>query len=323
MSNEKIPHDIPKMFRKIRNTIHSFPRAALFELAEKGFGSPFEILVGCVLSIRTLDEVSLPAALRLLEKARTPRQLLNLTEAEIARLITPCTFAGQKASNLRKIAGIVETEHQGRLICEFESLVALPGIGPKCAGLILGIACDTPAISVDVHVHRVTNRWGYVQATTPEKSGPKRKTGFPTKESGFIKIFFKRRLLLRGTRLRVTNRASDVNAQRTQVSAFAAHFAFVDVFCLIVFSRVDRSSTRLVLSADADVAAGLDIAFDHVQILECIQVRTFHGNTDFTDDLFLVINFRSNADSVSQITTVANQHRNRSGLRNNANCSGR
>jgi endonuclease-3 len=156
------------MLQAIRRAIAPYPRATLFELHEQGYDSVFEQLCACVLSIRTLDETSLPASIRLFESARTPQELLKLSDDEIYRCIHGCTFAHQKVSTLRKIAhAIVERGHEPR---NFEELTDLPGVGPKCANLVLGIACGVPAIGVDVHVHRITNRWGYVAASTPEKS---------------------------------------------------------------------------------------------------------------------------------------------------------
>jgi endonuclease-3 len=93
-----------------------------------------------------------------------------LTPKEIERLITPCTFHDVKARTLHAIARRAVAEHGGALPCDAEALLSLHGVGPKCAHLVLGIACGQPYIGVDVHVHRVTNRWGFVQASTPEKT---------------------------------------------------------------------------------------------------------------------------------------------------------
>ncbi len=164
----EVQHPIPRMLQAIRRSIAPYPRATLFELHEQGYDSVFEQLCACVLSIRTLDETSLPASIELFERARTPQELLKLSDEEIYGCIHTCTFAHQKVSTLRKIAqAIQERGHEPR---NFEELTDLPGVGPKCANLVLGIACGVPAIGVDIHVHRITNRWGYVAASTPEKS---------------------------------------------------------------------------------------------------------------------------------------------------------
>jgi endonuclease-3 len=168
LAGGKLPFDIPVMLKRIRSAVRPFPKAMLFELKEMGFGSPFEQLVACVLSIRTLDETSRPAALELLQQAKSPEEILALDD--LAEIIRACTFARQKAANLKRISEILIRDFGGKTPCDFESLTSLPGIGPKCANLILGIACGKARIGVDIHVHRVTNRWGYVQASTPEKT---------------------------------------------------------------------------------------------------------------------------------------------------------
>ena len=147
------------------------PKAVLFELAERGYGSPFEILVACIITIRTLEEVSLPTSLRLLEVARTPAEMAKLSPTKIDELIHACTFHEPKSRTIHVIARRVVEEFGGKLPCDFETLTSFSGVGPKCANLALGIACDSPGgIPVDIHVHRVTNRWGVIDAKTPEKS---------------------------------------------------------------------------------------------------------------------------------------------------------
>ncbi|HXE56376.1 MAG TPA: hypothetical protein VNK43_00100 [Gemmatimonadales bacterium] len=155
------------MLRRIREAIRPYPKAAMFELAERGHRSVFEQLVACIISIRTRDEVSLPAALRLLERARTPAEVASLDPEPIARLIHPSTFHEVKARQIHALAVRAAGEHGGELPCDAGVLRSFAGVGPKCAHLALGIACGEARISVDVHVHRVTNRWGYVRAATP------------------------------------------------------------------------------------------------------------------------------------------------------------
>jgi len=158
------------MMDRIREAVRPYPPAALFDLADRGFGSPFEQLVACILSIRTLDEVMLRTALALFERARTPAELLGLGPEEIDGIIRECTFHEAKAGQIHEIARRVVEEHGGVLPCDEEVMLGFRGVGPKCTNLVMGIACGTPRIGVDVHVHRVTNRWGYVRAPTPEKT---------------------------------------------------------------------------------------------------------------------------------------------------------
>jgi endonuclease III len=158
------------MFTLIRKATESYARAMLFELYKEGSRTPFSQLVACVLSIRTRDEVSLVMARKLLKLAPTPEKMIQLSHEKLVGIIRSCTFAHQKATTLHRISEILVEGYGGKLPCDFDTMISLPGVGPKCANLVLGIACGQPRIGVDIHVHRVTNRWGYVSATTPEKT---------------------------------------------------------------------------------------------------------------------------------------------------------
>jgi endonuclease III len=166
----KQPFNINVVMRRIAKAVEALPKAAMFELAEQGHSSLFEQLVACIISIRTLEQVTIPAAKRLFEVARTPSQVAAMTFEKIDALIHPCTFHDRKAAQIQVIAQRILDEFNGELPCDREALLSFAGVGPKCAGLALGIACGQPHIGVDIHVHRVTNRWGYVQARTPEKT---------------------------------------------------------------------------------------------------------------------------------------------------------
>jgi endonuclease-3 len=164
----KRPFDIDEMLRRIRHEVKQFADAAMFDLADQGFSTPFHQLAACVISIRTFDEVSLPAAIRLFKVAPTPGKVARLSVRKIASLIKPASFYETKAYNIRDIAKRVVEEFGGELPCDYDVMTSFRGVGPKCANLTLGIACGARRISVDIHVHRVTNRWGYVRATGPE-----------------------------------------------------------------------------------------------------------------------------------------------------------
>ncbi len=166
----KQPFDIALALGQIREEMRRFPKAALFELADEGYRSPFEQLVACMISIRTRDETTLLVARRLFEQARTPAEVSRITPTELEELINQCTFYESKARQIHAIACLLVQEHEGRLPCDADILLSFAGVGPKCANLVLGIACNQPRVSVDIHVHRVTNRWGYVCTRTPEET---------------------------------------------------------------------------------------------------------------------------------------------------------
>jgi len=162
--------DVDAAFMRLREVMQGYPRAAMFQLAEEGYRSPFEQLISCMLSIRTYDEVSLPVSKKLFDRANTPQAMSELSVAEIEGLIKRSTFAERKAEQILAIAQEIVEKHDGDLPCDVDTILAFKGVGPKCAHLTLGIACNQPYISVDVHVHRVMNRWGYVETKTPEKT---------------------------------------------------------------------------------------------------------------------------------------------------------
>ena len=162
-------YPIRKMLSRIELLVASYPKAAMFELYERGYRSLFEQLVSCLISIRTMDETTIPVSLKLFGQARNPEELLRLDREVLIELLHGSTFPGQKADTMIAAAKVA-LQHGGKLPADFNVLTAIKGIGPKCANLALGIATGFPAISVDVHVHRVVNRWGLIETKTPEKT---------------------------------------------------------------------------------------------------------------------------------------------------------
>jgi endonuclease-3 len=168
IESAKLPFDIHAVVRRIRKEVSRFADAAMFDLAAQGYGSPFHQLVACIISVRTRDEVSLPTAINLFKAAPDAAKMSRLSVDEIAAIIRPSSFFGTKAQNISDLARRVDREYGGELPCDFDVMTSFRGVGPKCANLTLGIACGATEISVDIHVHRVTNRWGYVSTAVPE-----------------------------------------------------------------------------------------------------------------------------------------------------------
>jgi endonuclease-3 len=162
-TSKKRPHDIDEMLKRIRTAVEQYPKAMLFDLYERGYKTPFEILVACMISIRTLDEVSLAVSLRLFGCARGAFEISKLPLGLLDELLRPATYHRQKAERILEIASYIHRKYNGDLPCNEHLLLALPGVGPKTAHLVMGIACGVPKIGVDVHVERVTVRWGYVR----------------------------------------------------------------------------------------------------------------------------------------------------------------
>ena len=162
------PFDIDVTFERLREAVRPLPKAAMFQLAEEGFDSLFEQVVACIISIRTYEETTLPTARRLFAAARTPAEVARLDPDEIDTLIGACTFHEPKSRQIHAIAVEAVERYGGQLPPDRDAILALRGVGPKCAALALSIAGGQEWIGVDIHVHRVTNRWGLAQAKTPE-----------------------------------------------------------------------------------------------------------------------------------------------------------
>jgi endonuclease-3 len=128
------------------------------------------VLVSTIISLRTKDEVTLVASERLLGKAPRPAALAAMKEAAIAKLIYPAGFYRNKAASLKKIAAILLEQYGGNVPSSMDELLALPGVGRKTANLVLNEACDIDAICVDIHVHRISNRCGWLSSKTPEET---------------------------------------------------------------------------------------------------------------------------------------------------------
>ncbi|MFI5333395.1 MAG: endonuclease III domain-containing protein [Candidatus Babeliales bacterium] len=131
---------------------------------------PFLVLVSCLLSLRTKDTVSLPASIRLFEHARTPEQLRDLPLSHIEKLIYPTGFYKRKAQGLKYVSDQLITRFHGKVPNTFDDLISIKGIGPKTANLVLAEGFGIPAICVDTHVHRISNRLGLVSTKTPEET---------------------------------------------------------------------------------------------------------------------------------------------------------
>jgi endonuclease-3 len=143
---------------------------ALTEVARTMGRDPFKILVGTILSLRTKDETTGPAAARLFVLAGTAEEMLRLSAEQIAKAIYPVGFYRTKARTILEICRTLVERYGGRVPDTMEQLLALKGVGRKTANLVLTLGFQAPAICVDTHVHRISNRWGYVRTKTPEET---------------------------------------------------------------------------------------------------------------------------------------------------------
>jgi endonuclease III len=170
MDGGKLPFDIGLAMSRIREAVRPFPKAAQSQLADEGYTSVFEQVLGCILSTRTLDEISLECARSLFKLGRSPEELARAGMTRIDGAISSCRFHETKSREILEIARVAAQVYGGELPCRGDVLTSLPGVGRKCANLVLSMACGQTCITVDVHVHRITNRWGCVRTKNPEGS---------------------------------------------------------------------------------------------------------------------------------------------------------
>ena len=167
MANAEI--DIDRIISILDQNYRQWNAPIVSYVAQRG-AAPFEILVSTLLSLRTKDEVTALATARLSEKAATPQQMLQLTEKQIQKLIYPVGFYKTKAKRLLEICRRLLDDFGGAVPDELETLLTLPGVGRKTANLVLTEGFRKDAVCVDTHVHRISNRLGYVTTTTAEKT---------------------------------------------------------------------------------------------------------------------------------------------------------
>jgi len=159
--------DIRKIVTTLRRAVKNLEVPIVTEVSQRR-RDPFEILAATILSLRTKDEVTREAAKRLFQEARTPQDILRIPEEKIARLIFPVGFYKNKARVLREISRDLIERFGSQVPDDLEELLKLKGVGRKTANLVITLGFGKPGICVDTHVHRVSNRLGYVSTKTPE-----------------------------------------------------------------------------------------------------------------------------------------------------------
>ncbi len=161
--------DIERFMKILSREYKSWDAPVITLISNKG-GTAFEILVSTLLSLRTKDEVTIKASERLFEKATTPEGILDLDLSELEKLIYPVGFYPTKSKRLKEISKILLETYDGRVPDNMEDLLKLPGVGRKTANLVLAEGFKMDAICVDTHVHRISNRIGYVSTKNPEQT---------------------------------------------------------------------------------------------------------------------------------------------------------
>lgn len=160
------PADIPVVNRFLRRA-YAVNAAPIVEFIQIQTRDPFKVLVTTILSARTQDQTTSRVALRLFERVKNLADLRAIPEAELAGLLFPVGFYRMKARHLKRLPDTLDREFAGVIPDTVETLCRLPGVGRKTANLVVAIAFDRPAVCVDVHVHRISNRLGLVTTKTP------------------------------------------------------------------------------------------------------------------------------------------------------------
>jgi endonuclease III len=132
--------------------------------------SPFKVLISCILSLRTQDSTTAQASRRLFALADSPETMVRLSAKKIEQVIFPVGFYRTKAKTILEICRNLNGNYRGRVPDEIDELLKFKGVGRKTANLVVTLGYNKPGICVDTHVHRISNRWGYVKTATPEKT---------------------------------------------------------------------------------------------------------------------------------------------------------
>lgn len=158
-----------KMFSILKTTPLLKEAPVVYFMSTVGDG-PLRVLVSTILSLRTKDEVTGPATVRLFDVVSTPEEIKTLPLDTLEKLIYPVGFYKTKAKQIKKIADILIEKYQSKVPDNLDLLLELPGVGRKTANLVMAVAFEQPAICVDIHVHRISNRLGFCTTKTPEET---------------------------------------------------------------------------------------------------------------------------------------------------------
>ena len=161
--------DIHSIIRILRREVPKWDTPIVTLMAET-YESPFRVLISCILSLRTQDATTAKASHRLFESADTPQGMLKLSAKKIEKLIYPVGFYKTKAKNILHICRALIAQYGGKVPDDIDELLKLKGVGRKTANLVVTLGYRKPGICVDTHVHRISNRWGYIETKTPEKT---------------------------------------------------------------------------------------------------------------------------------------------------------
>ena len=161
--------EIHAAIRILRRQVPKWNTPVVTLMAET-YESPFRVLISCILSLRTQDATTAKASHRLFAVADSPQAIVKISAQKIEKLIYPVGFYKTKARQIRQICQAIIDHYDGRVPDEIDELLKFNGVGRKTANLVITLGYNKPGICVDTHVHRISNRWGYIKTAPPEKT---------------------------------------------------------------------------------------------------------------------------------------------------------
>jgi endonuclease III len=160
--------NIAEVVKELKKAVKDFRTPIVTVIAK--INDPFAVLISCIISLRTRDDVTETASARLFALAKSPAELLKLSDAQIVKAIYPTAFFRNKAKSMKEMCKVLVNEYSGKVPDKLEELLKLKGVGRKTANLTLTLGYNKPGICVDIHVHRICNRLGYVKTKSPDET---------------------------------------------------------------------------------------------------------------------------------------------------------
>lgn len=165
--NKNSKENIDTIIKRIKE--ENLPQTDFVKLMEE-FKDPFKVLICCILSLRTNDKTTYPCSLRMLELGTTPKDFININTDTLAKAIYPVGFYKNKAQQIIDLSKEIVEKYNGNVPNSIDELVKFKGVGRKTANLVMAKGFNEPAICVDVHVHRISNRLGLVKTKSPDET---------------------------------------------------------------------------------------------------------------------------------------------------------
>ena len=168
MVGKRRDFNIAEVVKKLKKAVKGYRTPSVTVIAKKN--DPFAVLISCIISLRTRDEVTELASARLFALANSPVELLKLSDSKIEKAIYPAAFFRNKTKSMKEMCNILVEKYSGKIPDKLEELLKLKGVGRKTANLTLTLGHNKPGICVDIHVHRICNRLGYVKTKSPDET---------------------------------------------------------------------------------------------------------------------------------------------------------